>query len=111
MMKYKDSGFFNAADDIGTQLKRTTRVILTKAAIMVTASAVAYAPYDTGILRDSITYKIHSDYATVGTNTEYAVYQEYGTSKMTGQPFLRPAFDHNVKNIVSVTRQEMMKIK
>lgn len=27
----------------------------------------------------------------VGTNVEYAVYQEFGTSKMAAQPYLRPA--------------------
>ncbi|GAG26929.1 unnamed protein product, partial [marine sediment metagenome] len=27
----------------------------------------------------------------VGTNVNYAIYQEFGTKKMAGQPFLRPA--------------------
>lgn len=29
----------------------------------------------------------------VGTNTEYAVYVEFGTSRMAAQPYLRPAVE------------------
>jgi HK97 gp10 family phage protein len=33
--------------------------------------------------------------AYVGTNVNYAIYQEFGTYKMKAQPFMRPAFDKN----------------
>lgn len=111
MMKYKDHKFFSSAKDIGSQLQKVEAVVLTKAAIMVTASAVGYAKYKTGTLRESITYEVHKHYATVGTNIEYAVFLEYGTKNMGPYPFMRPAFDHNRGKIISMAIQEMRKIK
>lgn len=35
----------------------------------------------------------------VSTTTEYAIYQEFGTSKMTAQPFMFPALDAHRKDI------------
>jgi len=83
--------------------------------IMIEGQAVELAPYLTGRLKGSITYatsktrsrarhpasggdavRAPSDPWTlyVGTNVDYAEYQEYGTRRMpTGNPFLRPALD------------------
>lgn len=35
-----------------------------------------------------------------GTSVEYAVHQEFGTSKMEAQPFLRPAIEQVMRNPV-----------
>lgn len=57
--------------------------------------AKAYAPVDTGELRDSIevVYGKTDDgiYADVGTDTYYGGYQELGTSRNEPHPYLRPA--------------------
>jgi hypothetical protein len=49
----------------------------------------------TGRLRGSITWRLGSDtlglYADIGTNVEYAVYVELGTSRAPAYPFLVPA--------------------
>lgn len=57
---------------------------------------------DTGNLRDSIRYEIHKNgkevYGVVGSTQKepnYAVYTEYGTSKMFPRPWLRPAMRKN----------------
>ena len=42
---------------------------------------------------DKLTSKSSKDEVVVGTNVEYAAYQEYGTRNMEAQPFLRPAVD------------------
>lgn len=64
------------------------------------ATAERYAkedcPVDTGRLRSSISHAVIDDsYAIIGTNVEYAPYQEMGTIKMNaannGRGFLRPA--------------------
>ena len=86
---------------------------------------VEKVPYDTGLLRNSLTYALdgesphkhsykadnkkngkqetghydgnapkeasHKRAVYIGTNVSYAIYQEYGTSKMSAQPFIRPA--------------------
>ena len=63
-----------------------------KTAVAVANHAKTLAPVDTGNLRGSIDYAMESNNtAIVGTNLEYAIYQEFGTRKMAAQPFLRPA--------------------
>lgn len=57
---------------------------------------------DTGNLRESIRYEIHGKsekvYGVVGStqkDPDYAVYTEYGTTKMAPRPWLRPAMQKN----------------
>lgn len=46
-------------------------------------------------LRDSITHYVDGDSVYVGTNVEYAQYEEEGTSRRPPHPYLRPAaVDH-----------------
>lgn len=54
---------------------------------------------DTGRLRASINYQAEKDMVKIGTNVEYAPYLEYGTSRMTPKPFLRPALDSKREQI------------
>lgn len=57
---------------------------------------------DTGNLRESIRYEVHEEekevYGVVGSTQKdpnYAVYTEYGTSRMAPRPWLRPAMEKN----------------
>ena len=57
---------------------------------------------DTGNLRNSIRYEMHDEnrnvYGIVGStqkDPDYAVYTEYGTTKMAPRPWLRPAMERN----------------
>ena len=57
---------------------------------------------DTGNLRESIRYEVHKEggevYGIVGSTQKdpnYAVFTEYGTSKMAPRPWLRPAMRKN----------------
>ena len=66
--------------------------------LLVEGEAKKRCPVDTGLLRASITPVIESWAAGyVGTNTAYAPFVEYGTSKMPAQPFLEPAFEEGRK--------------
>ena len=72
-----------AADDIGVRIRSTAQRL---------------APVDTTRLRDSIEHEVeqlasHRLETIVGTNVEYAPYQEMGTSMMAANPYLRPAFE------------------
>lgn len=68
---------------------------LTRRTIKVDRSAKDRCPVDTGRLRSSITWRLGRDsqglLGIVGTNVEYAMYQEFGTVRTPAQPFLRPA--------------------
>lgn len=53
-----------------------------------------FAPVDTGFLRDS--YKKESVallHILIGTMVNYAIHQEFGTSKQPGKPHVVPAFN------------------
>ncbi len=47
----------------------------------------------TGTLRRSITHEVVGDVGRVGTNVEYGIFIELGTSKMSASPYLRPALE------------------
>ena len=45
----------------------------------------------------------------VGTNVEYAPYQELGTVKMKAQPYLRPGIESNQAEFEQIIRDELEK--
>lgn len=47
----------------------------------------------------------------VGTNVEYAPHNEYGTSRMSAQPFLRPAAENHAEEYKTIWQNELSKIK
>lgn len=72
---------------------RIVRREVMRSTLNVQAAAKERAPVDTGRLRNSIATEFERDGLTgiVGTNVEYAPYQEFGTSVMPAHPFLFPA--------------------
>lgn len=70
---------------------------LLQVGLQVETAAKRLAPVDTGRLRSSITTNMHVDsegpVVVIGTDVDYAVYQEFGTSRQAGTPFLRPALE------------------
>lgn len=85
-----DSELESAAEDIGARLRGT---------------ADELAPVDEGRLSSSIEEVVehvaeHIVQVIVGTNVEYAPYQEFGTAKMAAQPYLRPALEQEREWIV-----------
>lgn len=50
-------------------------------------------PIDTGVLKESIHYTSEDHKYYVGSDEEYALHVEVGTSKMAAQPYLRPAIN------------------
>lgn len=70
---------------------------LLRRALLVEAEAKRLCPVDTDRLRSSIAHEMGLDalglYVDVGTDVEYAIFVELGTSRMSAQPFLRPALD------------------
>ena len=72
-----------------------------KAARFVQSTAKDLVAVDTGILKGSIKVKSlpKQQAAIIGTNVEYAPYQEFGTRKMKAHPFLGPAITINKSDI------------
>ena len=67
----------------------------------------------TGRLRASITHRLSSDdsgkFAEVGTNVEYGLPLEFGTSKMPAHPFLTPSFEQNKEAIKDYLAKAVIK--
>ena len=67
------------------------------------------APVDTGNLRNSITHTVDEEEpaAYIGTNVEYAPYQELGTIHMEAQPFLKPAVADHANEYQKIIENEL----
>lgn len=97
------------------KVRKMKDVLVAKALEMVGAQAENYAsmlsPVDTGNLKNSITHKVQNseEAVYVGTNVEYAPYQELGTSRMKaangGKGFLRPAIKDHVSEYKGIIEQ------
>jgi HK97 gp10 family phage protein len=59
-----------------------------------------------GSIRRSPLNGSYKNGASVGTNVEYAIYQEFGTYKMNAQPFLLPALKKNEKDILNMIKKK-----
>jgi HK97 gp10 family phage protein len=109
-------------DDVAKKLKGSRSVLdkvsnemLQMAIKMGEATAKKLSPVDTGTLRRSITSKTEksdgSILGRVGTNTSYAIHQEYGTRYMRGKFFMKGALEDIKKNMGQVTSFGFKRIK
>ena len=64
----------------------------------------------TGRLRNSITHYVDGDSVYVGTNVEYAQYEEEGTSRRPPHPYLRPAATDHMDDWAEIVEDEVKKI-
>ncbi len=91
--------------EISAQLKQG----MTKACLLVERDAKINAPHKTGRLRSSITNRLEIEgdqlIGIVGTNVEYASFQEFGTSRMRAHPFLFPALESNRNKIKDLLKE------
>lgn len=106
-------------DSILAKLENAQKRGLIEAGMLIAQRAADIAPIDTGRLKRSITQGMPERRAQgvmtidVGTNVEYAPYQEFGTSKMKAQPYLIPAMQKSkeeaaqliVTNIIAALKQ------
>lgn len=79
--------------------------VVAKVAFDIEASAKAGAPVDTGNLKNSISTDVDGLTAEIGPTASYAMYVEYGTSRMRPQPFMGPAVDANIGNFEKALEQ------
>lgn len=93
------------ANDIKSALLRW----LETCGLVAEGYAKKLAPVDTGNLRNSITHEVDDGEPAVyiGTNVEYAPYQELGTIHIKAQPFLKPAVADHANEFRKIFENEM----
>jgi HK97 gp10 family phage protein len=91
------------------QQKRDTAI--KKVSAIVEAEAKLRTPVLTGTLKRSITHQTESNEnesrGRVGTNVQYAVWVEKGSTTTPAQPFLVPAIEENIDQLREVVRKEL----
>ncbi|AJA49531.1 phage protein, HK97 gp10 family [Clostridium pasteurianum DSM 525 = ATCC 6013] len=116
-------GFESLMSKLQSMGKEGTKIedeALQKAAEPILVDAKNSAPVRTGKLRDGLKIskaKKSKDgkYVLVGTDKKdkdapfWATFIEFGTSKMPAQPFLRPAFEKNKKQVFEIIKEEIAK--
>lgn len=79
------------SDEVKEELAKAVETALEEIGLAAEGYAKLACPVDTGRLRNSISHAVDGKAAIIGTNVEYAPYVELGTSRMSAQPYLRPA--------------------
>lgn len=87
-----------ALGEAGPRVVAGVRLVMDKTGHDVVRAAQQLAPVDTGHLRASIGVDIDPDGFgfEAGPTANYGHYVEFGTSRMSPQPYLFPAFDANL---------------
>jgi len=62
---------------------------------------------DTGTMMNSITHQVQDDVCYIGTNVEYAVYQEYGTKTIKPAHFLKDAMQNNLDEYKAIIESNL----
>lgn len=98
---------------LGAQAKIDLAPVNRNSTIKIFRSARDFSPVDTGDLQRSVLFESlpggFSQGGRVFTNKEYAMYQEFGTTRMSpanhGLGYMRPAYDVNYKGILNDTEK------
>ena len=115
-LKIKVGGLLQAEKRIqglGISIKGAGAEAVRNTAIEVNRLAKLFCPVDTGRLRSSIQiveFNPQAPSAVVGTDVEYAEYVEFGTSRQSAQPYMRPAALEGEKILEDEAKKELKKI-
>ena len=95
--------------EIIEDMQQATVRALEKCGLTAEGYAKKLAPVDTGNLRNSITHDVDDGEpaAYIGTNVEYAPYQELGTIHIKAQPFLKPAVADHANEFRKIIENEV----
>ena len=91
--------------NVESELRRRREQATEAIGLFVEGEAKLLAPVDTGNLRSSMSHTSDDEKATIGTNVEYAIFLEKGTSRQKAQPFLTPAAENNKDKITQLARR------
>lgn len=101
--------FTDNSKEVSEKIKKALLRGLETCGLVAEGYAKKLAPVDTGNLRNSITHEVDDGEpaAYIGTNVEYAPYQELGTINMDANPFLKPAVAANANTYRKIIEKEL----
>ena len=101
--------FTDNSKEVSEDIKAALLRGLETCGLVAEGYAKKLAPVDTGNLRNSITHDVDDEEpsAYIGTNVEYAPYQELGTIHMAAQPFLKPAVADHANEYRKIIENEL----
>ena len=101
--------FTDNSKEVSDNIKAALLRGLETCGLVAEGYAKKLAPVDTGNLRNSITHAVDEEEpeAYIGTNVEYAPYQELGTIHMAAQPFLKPAVADHANEYRKIIENEL----
>ena len=102
MMQFKSN-----KDKVLSQIKQAKAKTIEETGKFIAEKAASNAPVDTGALAKSYTYQVGEDEVLVGSNLEYSIFVELGTSRQPAQPHLVPALEENMSQIGSLAKEAM----
>lgn len=104
MVRFADSSQVeDLADDMAAspaRLRAGASRVVAKTTYDTEADMKVFCPVDTGTMLNSISSDVDELVGTVGPTVNYAPFVEDGTSRMSPQPFVRPAYDRNEPGFV-----------
>jgi HK97 gp10 family phage protein len=90
-------------------LKGLTPHSVLAGALVLQKYSMENAPVLTGFLKNSAESHETGDGAELEFHANYAAHQEFGTSRMAAQPFVRPAVDEHGQDIVKAVAEQIQK--
>lgn len=104
---------FDRFPEIAAALPEKTKAVVAKTAFDIEAYAKMVVPVDTGALKNSISTEITPDgmTAVIAPHMEYATDVEYGTRRMSAQPYMTPAAERNKPAFVGAMQQMLKELE
>ena len=109
--------------NLDEKLSRALEEALEEIAEKIRDDAKSFAPVDTGSLRKSIRVEREGElqFSVVaggggvinprtGREVDYAGYVEFGTSRMSPQPYMQPALEKNRDEILKIVKRKILEV-
>lgn len=104
----------NNVPEIQANVRNATRRGFQAIGIRAVRNIGYLTPVDTGNLKSSFTFQAHDDHVIIGTDVQYAIFQEMGTIKMQaanrGKGYFRIALRESMPDFEGIMEQELRNI-
>lgn len=103
---------FDKFPQIAAAMPEKTSQVVRKASFDIEGQAKSRAPVDTGALKNSISTEFENNGLTgiIAPHVEYATYVEFGTKRMSAQPYMVPAAEAVAPAFIAAMKQMLQEI-